>query len=165
MYCIGLPAFAAVGVLTRSFYALGDTRRPVQASFVSVALNIALNLALMRPLGHVGLALATSATSIANLLQLGFYLRRRIGPLEGGRNATMVLRVLAAGTISAALCGLGLVLIGDVGEGLARRVLVVLGGLLLGVTANIAVLRALRVAEIGVLEELARSLAGRVFRR
>jgi len=36
MYCVGLPAFAAVGVLTRTFYALGDTRTPVQASFVSV---------------------------------------------------------------------------------------------------------------------------------
>src|SRR5262249_19905664 len=31
MYCVGLPAFAAVGVLTRAFYALGDTRTPVQS--------------------------------------------------------------------------------------------------------------------------------------
>ncbi|TMQ69997.1 MAG: murein biosynthesis integral membrane protein MurJ, partial [Candidatus Eisenbacteria bacterium] len=43
MYCIGLPAFAAVGVLTRAFYALGDTRAPVRASFVSVGLGLALN--------------------------------------------------------------------------------------------------------------------------
>ena len=54
MYCVGLPAFAAVGVMTRTFYALGDTRTPVQASFVSVALNLALNLALMQPLAHLG---------------------------------------------------------------------------------------------------------------
>ena len=35
MYCVGLPAFAAVGVFTRTFYALGNTRTPVRASFVS----------------------------------------------------------------------------------------------------------------------------------
>ncbi|MEK7329885.1 MAG: murein biosynthesis integral membrane protein MurJ, partial [Candidatus Eisenbacteria bacterium] len=86
MYCVGLPAFAAVGVLTRTFYALGDTRTPVQASFVSVALNLGLNLLFIGPLrslglGHMGLALATSVTAIANLLQLAWYLRRRVGPL------------------------------------------------------------------------------------
>ncbi len=72
MYCIGLPAFAAVGVLTRTFYALGETRVPVQASFVSVALNLALNLLFIGPLAflglqHRGLALATSVTAIGNL--------------------------------------------------------------------------------------------------
>src|SRR5262249_61405714 len=90
MYCIGLPAFAAVGVFTRTFYALGDTRVPVQASFVAVAINLGLNLLFIGPLrglglGHMGLALATSVTSIGNLLQVAFYLRRRVGPIEGGR--------------------------------------------------------------------------------
>src|SRR5439155_18890213 len=55
MYCIGLPAFAAVGVLTRTFYALGETRIPVQASFVSVAVNLALNLLFIGPLSSLGL--------------------------------------------------------------------------------------------------------------
>ena len=52
MYCVGLPAFAAVGVMTRAFYALGDTRTPVRASFIAVALNLVLNLLLMHPLAH-----------------------------------------------------------------------------------------------------------------
>ena len=55
MYCLGLPAFAAVGVLTRTFYALGETRVPVQASFVSVALNLGLNLLFIGPLRSLGL--------------------------------------------------------------------------------------------------------------
>ena len=86
-YCIGLPAFAAVSVLVPTFYALGDTRTPVQASFVSVAVNLALNLLLMRPLGHVGLALSTSLTMLFNFAQLSFYLRRKLGRLEGRRMA------------------------------------------------------------------------------
>ena len=35
MYCVGLPAFAAVGIFTRAFYAQGDTRTPVRATFVA----------------------------------------------------------------------------------------------------------------------------------
>ncbi|MGH7743007.1 MAG: murein biosynthesis integral membrane protein MurJ, partial [Candidatus Eiseniibacteriota bacterium] len=54
MYCVGLPAFAAVGVMTRTFYALGETRVPVQASFVSVALNLGLNLLFIGPLRGLG---------------------------------------------------------------------------------------------------------------
>src|SRR4029077_15617330 len=104
MYCVGLPAFAAGGVFTRTFYALGDTRTPVQASFVSVGLNIVLNLALMRPLGHLGLALATSVTSIAKLFQLAFYLTRRIGRLEGSRIATTLVRTMLASAIGSGAC-------------------------------------------------------------
>ena len=166
MYCVGLPAFAASGVLTRTFYALGDTRRPVQASFVSVGLNVVLNLLLMRPLGHLGLALATSATSIANLVQLTFYLRRRIGSLEGGRIVNTSLRVLAAGAATAALCGLGLALLGARSTGgFARETLVVLGGLLIGAAGNLLVMRWLRVSEIGIVDDLLRSLRNRFFRR
>ena len=54
-YAVGLPAFAAVGVLTRAFYALGETRVPVIASFVAVALNLALNLLFVGPLAFLGL--------------------------------------------------------------------------------------------------------------
>src|SRR5438093_4579767 len=108
MYCVGLPAFAAVGVFTRTFYALGDTRTPVQASFVSVAMNLMLNLLFMKPFGHLGLALATSITSITNLAQLLFYLRRRIGPIEGRRIANTLVRMVAAGGAAAAACAAGL---------------------------------------------------------
>src|SRR4029079_19025312 len=103
-YCVGLPAFAAVGVFTRTFYALGDTRTPVRASFVSVAINVALNLAFMKPFGHVGLALATSITSMVNLLQLALALRNRVGLLEGRRMLSTLVRVGLASLIACSLC-------------------------------------------------------------
>ena len=31
MYCVGLPCFAAVGIFTRTFYALGDTKTPMRS--------------------------------------------------------------------------------------------------------------------------------------
>ncbi len=163
MYCIGLPAFAAVGVLTRTFYALGDTRTPVRASFVSVALNLLLNLALMRPLGHLGLALSASITAIVNMLQLAFYLRRRIGPLEGRRMARTLMRVGAAAAVAAGGNVLLLRAIGGGWEGhLLAELLVVGGGFLLSVAAGGVVMRLLKVEELGALTGLVGAVAARL---
>src|SRR5437763_1021247 len=84
---VGLPAFAAVGVFTRAFYALGDTKTPVRATFIAVGVNLVLNLLFVGPLArlglaHRGLALATSVTAFINLTQLAFGLRGRIGGID-----------------------------------------------------------------------------------
>jgi putative peptidoglycan lipid II flippase len=170
MYCVGLPAFAAVGVLTRTFYALGETRVPVQASFVAVAVNLSLNLLFIGPLrglglGHLGLALATSVTSILNLLQLAIYLRRRVGLLEGRRMLATVLRVLTASLAVAATCGIGLALMGERWHhGWVREGATVLAGALFAAAAGYGAMKLLRVEELSVVETLARSLGGRLKR-
>jgi putative peptidoglycan lipid II flippase len=164
MYCVGLPAFAASGVLTRAFYALGDTRTPVQASFVSVALNLALNLLFIGPLrslglGHAGLALATSVTAIANLIQLAWYLRRRVGPLEGRRMLNTLWRVAAAAAVAALPCAGALRWLGGAGRGgLGAEAGLVAGLLTLALATGYAAMRLLRVEELASVEQLARSL-------
>lgn len=155
-YAVGLPAFAASGVLVRTFYALGDTRTPVRASLVSVGLNVALNLLLMKPLAHLGLALATSVTAWVTLVQLAAYLRGRIGALEGGRIARTALGVTLASGIAGAACG-GLAALfpgprGFVGEGLVVGAGMVAGGLLV-----YGGLKLFRVEEVAVVEDLLRS--------
>jgi putative peptidoglycan lipid II flippase len=166
MYCVGLPAFAAVGVLTRAFYALGETRQPVQASAVSVALNIALNLALMRPLGHLGLALATSVTACVNLLQLALLLRRRLGRLEGRRMMSTALRVASASAVAAGVCAAGLALLGPRAHGRwLTEAAVVAGSLAVALPAGWAAMKALRVEELGAAEEIARALRSRLLGR
>ena len=76
-YAAGLPAFVLVKALTPGFFARGDTATPVKVAMGVVALNLGLNLALTPLLGHVGIALATSAASWANVLVLGALLMRR----------------------------------------------------------------------------------------
>jgi putative peptidoglycan lipid II flippase len=159
MYCLGLPAFAAVGVLTRTFYALGDTRTPVRASFAAVALNIVLNLLLVRPLGHLGLALATSATAMANFAQLALYLRRRIGLMEGRRLARTVTRVLAAALLGGGVCWIGLGILDDRWHGLlVLEAYTVVGGLVIGAGAMYLAMKLLRVEELSALDDLARAV-------
>jgi len=76
-FAFGLPAFVLVKVLSPGFFAREDTVTPFYVSIAAVAANIALALALFRPLAHVGLALATA---LASWLQAGLMwaiLRRR----------------------------------------------------------------------------------------
>jgi putative peptidoglycan lipid II flippase len=162
MYCIGLPAFAAIGVMSRTFYALGDTRKPVQASFVSVALNLGLNLLLMRPLGHLGLALSASVTAIANFAQLSFYLRRRLGPLEGRRMLRTLTRVLAATAIGLAPCAFALLWLGERWHGgWTRELGIVGGGFAIAIVLMFAAMRWLRVEELSAVSDLARAMRDR----
>jgi putative peptidoglycan lipid II flippase len=76
-YALGLPAFVLVKVLAPAFFARGDTSMPVKIGVGSVALNLALNLAFMVPLAHIGPALATSVAAICNVAGLAFVLTRR----------------------------------------------------------------------------------------
>ena len=168
MYCAGLPAFAAVGIFARAFYALGDTRTPVRATFVAVGVNLALNLLFVGPLAglglaHRGLALATSATSLVNLLQLAWRLRARLGRIEGGRMLGSLARILAGSAAVGAVIALGFAVLGDLtARGVAVRLGSVAGGGLLALGLLFVAFRLLGVEELALLGELARSLRARI---
>ena len=149
--------------MTRAFYALGDTRKPVQASFVSVALNLVLNLILMRPLQHFGLALSTSITAVANFAQLTFYLRRRVGPLEGRRMVATFVRVAVASIAALAPCALALFWLGERWHhGAVYEAATVAAGALVALVLGYVTMRAMRVEELGAVEDTARMIRGRV---
>ncbi len=76
-FALGLPAYVAVKVLAPGFFARGDTRTPVIMASLGFTANIGLNLALMGPLGHVGIALATSLAQWLNAGTLAMVLARR----------------------------------------------------------------------------------------
>ncbi len=76
-YALGVVPFILVKIESSLFFAHHDTRTPVRFAILAVALNILLALALIFPLKHVGLALATGLAGWANVLMLYFALRRR----------------------------------------------------------------------------------------
>ena len=103
-YAAGLPAFVLTKTLTPAFFARADTKTPARAGGASVVLNIALGLALMWPLGHVGLALATT---IAGWMQVTWLsaslLRRNWWSLEAASALRTTRLIIAAGAMAAAL--------------------------------------------------------------
>ncbi len=102
-YALGLPAFVLVKILAPGFYARQDTRTPVRVGVIAMLANIVLNLALVFPLAHTGLALATSIAAWLNagLLYRGLRKLDVCRPLPGW--GLLWLRVLVAGGSMAAM--------------------------------------------------------------
>ncbi len=74
-YSFGLLAFMLIKVLAPGFYARQDTKTPVKIGIIAMVANMAFNLALIVPLAHAGLALATALSAFLNagLLARGLY--------------------------------------------------------------------------------------------
>ncbi len=96
-YAAGLPAFVVIKVLGPGFFARGDTSTPVKIGMGILALNIALSLALMHPLRHVGPPLATTLAMTVNVILLATLLLRR-GHLAPDRMLWSRLARMAAAT-------------------------------------------------------------------
>lgn len=86
-YSIGLTGLILVKVLAPGFYSRQDIRTPVKIALGVLLLTQLMNLAFIKPLAHVGLALSIGLASLVNagMLYRGL---RRIGayrPLPGWR--------------------------------------------------------------------------------
>lgn len=77
-YSLGVLAFMLIKVLAPGFFARQDLKTPVRVAIICMVANMVMNLILIWPLKHVGLALATSLSSMLNagMLFWGLY---RIG--------------------------------------------------------------------------------------
>ena len=73
----GLPAYVLVKVLVPGFYARADTKTPVYAAFLSLAVFIALNIAFLQQFGVIGVAYASAIGAWANTTFLYVVLVRR----------------------------------------------------------------------------------------
>jgi putative peptidoglycan lipid II flippase len=100
-YSIGLAAWAGQAVASRGFYALQESLVPVISGTIVTFIFIPLNWLLMKPMGHGGLALATSIAVALHLSIMMELLRRRLGGLNGrlilSSFAKVTLASLAAG--------------------------------------------------------------------
>lgn len=103
-YAVGLVPVSACRLLSSVFYSLKDTVTPVWVAFASFIVNALLCFALVGPLEHGGLALATSLSSFVNMFALFIMLRMRFGHF-GGRDilksaVKSSLASLAAGAVA-----------------------------------------------------------------
>lgn len=160
---IGLFAYGGVKGVVQVFYSLKDTATPVRVAAASVLLNVVLSVALMRPLGVGGLALATSISSMANMGILFVLLRRRIGRVAGRALIASTARILAA---SVAMGAVARVAYGVLGAWFPEDRLVPLAvrlgaAIALGVLTYFGAAAILKADEIGHLTSFFRRRAAR----
>lgn len=77
-YLVGIWGYALVHLFTRAFHALGLLRMPPTILAASVAINVALDIVLVRVWGVFGLAVATGISGCVGGILAGWFLRRRI---------------------------------------------------------------------------------------
>lgn len=102
-YSLGLVFMMLIKVLAPGYYARQDTRTPVRIGIIAMVSNMVLNLMLVWPLGHVGLALATSLSAGLNafLLWRGLYKKQyHVFSTQWKR----LLRILLSATLALGVC-------------------------------------------------------------
>jgi putative peptidoglycan lipid II flippase len=115
-YSVGLAGYAAIKVLSPAFYALDDAKTPMYISLVSIIVHVPASFGLMQLLstvgvtperpngfGHAGVALATSIVATVNFAALVYYMRRRIGRMNGRDIVSSFVKVLIASAAMSAV--------------------------------------------------------------
>ncbi|WP_142849161.1 murein biosynthesis integral membrane protein MurJ [Telmatospirillum sp. J64-1] len=104
-FALGLPAYVLVKVLAPAFFAREDTKTPVKVAGLAMVVNVVLNLILMGPLAHVGMALSTAIAAWVNVAVLAWLLRRqdffRLDSRLKGRIPRILLATLVMGGVLA----------------------------------------------------------------
>ena len=138
-YAVGLPAYVLIKVLTPGFFARKDTRTPVRIAIIAVVANIVLNVILMVPLKHAGLALATALSAWLNTALLAYHLRARGHLILDARLKRRLPRMVLASLLMAFVLLLAAsALSGALAGGQAARI----GALILLVAGGMAVFAA-----------------------
>jgi putative peptidoglycan lipid II flippase len=99
----GIWAVAAVRQLVSVYYALGDTRTPVIVAALDLCVFVALALALRGTLGHVGVSAAVSGASLAQMLLLWLFLRRKLALAHGHEILRSSMKTLFASALATGL--------------------------------------------------------------
>lgn len=101
-YSAGLLGFILIKVLAPGFTSRQDMKTPVRYGLYAIVANIILNAALMIPMAHAGIALATSLSAFLNaFLLLAKLMKEKVYlPAEGW--ALFFVRILLASAVMAA---------------------------------------------------------------
>lgn len=102
-YALGVPFFMLIKTLASGFYARQNIRTPVRIAVVAMVANMIFCGLLIKPLAHVGLALATSLSALLNagMLLAGLLKLKILQPQPGWKkfSVQMLLASLVMGIV------------------------------------------------------------------
>ena len=101
-FAVGLPFFSAFQLLTRTFYAMQDTRTPALVNIAAALVNVGADLVYVAlGWGVPGLALGHATSYLFATIVCLILLRRRLDRVDGRRIARTLVRVLPASILAA----------------------------------------------------------------
>lgn len=103
-YALGVIGFMLVKIFASAYYAKQDIRTPVRIAIMTMIANAVFSIALVYPMAHTGLALATSMAALCNagFLGIGLY-KRGIFCFQPGWGLLLVRLSLALAAMTAVI--------------------------------------------------------------
>lgn len=148
MFSVGLPAYIIIKAIAPGFFSRGDTATPIKIGVLCLVINLVLNLLLMKPFAHVGIAAATVTASWVNAGLLTWVLMGRGHFSFDGRIKKNVPRqILATVVMAGVIWGL----IGFLADMFTGPIMGQVGALVIVVAAGMAVYGAMVLA-LGVVK-------------
>ena len=161
-FSFSLPFAGANLMLTRTYFSLQQPWTPTALAGVTLAINLAVSLALYEPLGIKGIVIGTAAGSAAMTVGQAYFLRGRLGGIELPATLRAVARMLlAAAALGGVAYGVWRLLDDLLGRSLLAQVAAVGVALAAGTAVYTAAVLALRIPEARQIVELLRSRLGR----
>jgi putative peptidoglycan lipid II flippase len=155
-YVAGIVPFILIKIFAAISFAHHDTKTPVRTALIAVAVNIIAALLLIRPLGFVGIALATAIATWVNLILLMVSLHRKNLLLIDPSAMPRLVKIALAAAVMAGLLLLGQGpvegMLDHAGKGLEVLILAgYLGGALLIYLLGLALTKAVTKQELVAL--------------
>lgn len=135
-YSVGMVGFGLRDILGKVFYSLKDTKTPMINGMIAVVLNIVLNIALVKVMGHGGLALATSLSAIICIILLFISLKKKIGYYGQDKIRATFIKTLVASLVMGVVTYFvykflfGILGLGFIQEAISLGVSIAIGGVI-----------------------------------
>lgn len=98
-YSLGLFANGMRHLISKVYYSFKDTKTPMINGMIAVAINIVLNIVLVGPMEHKGLALATAISITIATLWMTFQLKKKLPEISFRVIGTEFAKVLASAIV------------------------------------------------------------------
>ncbi len=154
-YSIGMIGVGLRDILDKVFYSLKDTRTPMINGIIAMILNIVLNIILVKIMGHTGLALSTSLSSIICVFMLFKSLQSKIGYFGQDKITITFFKSLIASIFMGCVVKLtynffnSLLYLGAI-----KEIISLIVSILMGITVYIACIIILKVKEIDIVTSI-----------
>ncbi|GAA3660126.1 murein biosynthesis integral membrane protein MurJ [Asaccharospora irregularis] len=166
LYSVGLLACGIRDVLYRAFYSKSDTKTPMINGSIALAINIVLNLLLIKPLGHAGLAISTSISSIITVVLLFISLKRKTGYFGGDK----IIKTGIKSMIASAIMGVVTLFVYNnlhliLGAGMIKELISLSGSVLSGVVVYSLLVIIMKVEEVGLAFDILKKVKNKLIPR
>ncbi|MBQ2084381.1 MAG: polysaccharide biosynthesis C-terminal domain-containing protein, partial [Firmicutes bacterium] len=151
-YAIGLTFLAVNQLITKVFYSLHDTKTAVYCSVAAVVCNIVLNLILVRPMAHAGLALATSIAQAINALLLYYTFKKKYPDIKLLSSKRKLVRIAVFSAVSVGISYLCFRLLSDKIN--SPQLVSLAGAVASAGIAYLILLKAAKFEELNILKDL-----------